>query len=673
MKYRSEFPYAIDFQPNIHIILPDSASLAANLWLPCSKNSTERFPTILEYLPYGKNVGTSIRDHLTHPYFCGHGYACLRVDMRGSGESEGLMFDEYLQQEQIDCLSIIDWIVAQPWSNKNVGMMGISWGGFNSLQVAYLRPKPLKAIITLCSTDDRYSDDIHYKGGALLTENMGWAACMLCFSSSIPDPKLEPKWEEMWLNRLKNLPILIENWLLHQQRDDYWKHGSICENYKSIEAAVYAIGGWNDAYKNAVFRIAKNLTAPTKALIGPWCHKYPHFAKPTPAIGFLQEALKFWDHWLNDKPNSIMDERKIVAFIQKSHKPHPFYESLEGYWVSEDSLSSNNFSNEKLYLNTGGKLNAIPEKTNKKLTINSPLSTGKHGGEYCIIWMGAEYPTDQREDDSLSLIFETEPLNNNLCLLGTTKINFFVSSDKPFGQIIVRLSEVHKDDGQVTRITYGVLNLEYLDGFEKNIPLIIDKIYQVKMNLDDVGYEIKAGNKLRIAISNCYFPLLMPTKELSTLTIHVQEDNFIELPIYKGKPIDCPFENPEGYTPLEIKYLEQPKNKRKFSENIIDNSIKTKIIDDFGLCLYPNGIIIGEKCCEKYYAKKYDANSVKINFKWDYCAIREDMNLRVDVVNIMKFHCDMDNFYIETDIQAKKNGVSVFSNKQNKTIKRISV
>ncbi|WP_340147095.1 CocE/NonD family hydrolase [Halomonas sp. PA16-9] len=115
-----------------------------------------------------------MRDELTHPYFAGHGYACVRVDMRGNGESDGLMEDEYAPQEQADALEVIEWIASQPWCNGQLGMMGISWGGFNSLQVAALRPESLKAIITLCSTDDRYADDIHYKGGNMLLENLGW-------------------------------------------------------------------------------------------------------------------------------------------------------------------------------------------------------------------------------------------------------------------------------------------------------------------------------------------------------------------------------------------------------------------------------------------------------------------------------------------------------------------
>ena len=122
-------------------------------------------PALLEYLPYRKRDGTHVRDALTHPYFAGHGYAAIRVDMRGNGDSDGLMLDEYAKQEQDDALEVIAWLAKQTWCTGKVGMFGISWGGFNALQVAARKPPALKAIVTICSTDDRYEDDIHYKGG----------------------------------------------------------------------------------------------------------------------------------------------------------------------------------------------------------------------------------------------------------------------------------------------------------------------------------------------------------------------------------------------------------------------------------------------------------------------------------------------------------------------------
>ena len=167
METRTDFPRKIVEWPDVRIQMPDGTALSTRIWLP--EDAKEHpVPAILEHLPYRKRDGTIARDQLTHPYFAGHGYACIRVDMRGSGDSAGLMHDEYEQQEWDDAIAVMKWVAEQPWSTGDWGMMGISWGGFNALQVAALRPEGLKSVISLCSTSDRYADDIHYKGGCML-------------------------------------------------------------------------------------------------------------------------------------------------------------------------------------------------------------------------------------------------------------------------------------------------------------------------------------------------------------------------------------------------------------------------------------------------------------------------------------------------------------------------
>src|ERR1700682_4918728 len=185
----TEFPREVREIEHVLIPLRDGTRLAARIWLP-EDAERDPVPAILEYLPYRKRDGTYDRDALTHPYFAGHGYAGVRVDIRGSGESDGLLSDEYSLREQDDALEVIEWLAAQPWCSGAVGMMGISWGGFNALQVAARRPPALKAIITVYSTDDRYADDIHYKGGCLLNDNLWWGSIMLAYQGRPPDPLL---------------------------------------------------------------------------------------------------------------------------------------------------------------------------------------------------------------------------------------------------------------------------------------------------------------------------------------------------------------------------------------------------------------------------------------------------------------------------------------------------
>jgi putative CocE/NonD family hydrolase len=221
------FPRVVRVIEHTLIPLRDGTTLAARIWLPDDAEGSP-VPAILEYLPYRKRDGTFERDASTHPYLAGHGYASVRVDIRGSGESDGLLFDEYTKQEQDDALEVITWLAAQPWCSGVVGMMGISWGGFNALQVAARRPPALKAIVTLCSTDDRYRDDVHYMGGALLTAGLGWASFFFTAMCHPPDPALVgDRWRAMWLQRLENAPLCLETWIQHQRRDAYWRWGSV--------------------------------------------------------------------------------------------------------------------------------------------------------------------------------------------------------------------------------------------------------------------------------------------------------------------------------------------------------------------------------------------------------------------------------------------------------------
>jgi hypothetical protein len=249
------FPRAVRVIEHTVIPLTDGTKLAARIWLPEDAEQNP-VPAILEYLPYRKRDGTYERDSLTHPYLAGHGYAGVRVDIRGSGESEGLLSDEYAKQEQDDALEIIAWLAAQPWCSGAVGMMGISWGGFNGLQVAARQPPALKAIVTICSTDDRYADDVHYMGGAKLLAGFGWAAFFFGAMCHPPDPALVgDRWRTLWLKRLAHVPLFLEIWTEHQRRDAYWRHGSVCEDFSAIQCPVYAVGGWTDGYTNAIPRL----------------------------------------------------------------------------------------------------------------------------------------------------------------------------------------------------------------------------------------------------------------------------------------------------------------------------------------------------------------------------------------------------------------------------------
>ena len=670
MKTIRQFPRKVREIPHQIIAMPDGTKLSARIWLPkdADKNPV---PAILEHLPYRKRDGTIVRDALTHPYLAGHGYACIRVDMRGNGDSQGLMDDEYSEQELEDAESVIAWLRHQPWCTGRVGMMGISWGGFNSLQVAARQPEGLEAIITLCSTDDRYTDDIHYKGGCLLSENMGWSATMFGYSSRPPDPALVGKnWRAMWLDRLNTEPLLAIDWLRHPHRDAYWKRGSVNEDIGAIKAAVLAIGGWNDAYTNAVPRLVGTVQSPVKGIIGPWAHKYPHFAVPHPRIGFLQEALRWWDRWLKDAPTQVEQDPAFRTYIMDVQRPGASIERIEGRWVSDASWPNAKQNGQRLYLNADG---LGYERTRaSKPSICSPQFTGADSGEYCIIWMGPEFPGDQRQDDAGSLTFDGAPLSRDFDLVGAPVLTLKFSVDQPVANVAVRLNSMWPD-GAVSRLTYAVANLTHLHGeasHEHPQALEPGKVYTVQIQLDDVAYCIPKGHRLRVSLSTSYWPLIWPGPQPVVLTVHTGASH-IDLPVRaKVRGEKAPyFATPEAAPPVPLKTIDAPWNKRELTIDQATGERRLVIEDDFGRSTnLEHGLRTWGRGRERYSILPDDPLSAKQECHWTMETARGDWVTRTETYSTMT--ASATHFRITGRLEAYEGERQILLRHWDKKIKR---
>ncbi len=664
MKTITEFPrQTIEF-PDMGIVMPDGCRLSARVWMPADADQ-DPVPAILEHLPYRKRDGTTARDELTHPYFAGHGYACLRVDMRGNGDSDGLMEDEYSEQELQDACDVIAWAAAQPWCNGKVGMMGISWGGFNALQVAAKGPQALKAIITLCSTDDRYADDIHYKGGLLLNENMGWGATMLSYSSRPPDPAIVgDKWRAMWLDRLEHEPFLPAVWLRHQTRDAYWKRGSVCEDFSAIRAATLAIGGWGDAYKNAVSRLVAGIEAPAKGVVGPWIHKYPHFAVPKPAIGFLQEALRWWDRWLKDIDTGVENDPAMRLYVMDSEPPRDWYEERPGRWIAEPIWPVPDRAPLRFALGAGNRL-AADAAPMDPARIASPQDCGMAGGEYCAIWLGPELPGDQRIDDEKSLCFDSAPLDASLDIVGAPAVRLTLSADRPRAMIAVRLCDV-QPDGASTRITYGVLNLCHRDSHEFPRDVVPGEKMEVALQLDDIAYSVKPGNRLRVAISSTYWPLVWPSPEPVTLAL---AEGAVDLPVRPSEQGDeWSFAEPEAAPPWKIETLRPSSNSRKV-EPTADGLVRLAIADDFGEVRdLDHGLVSGGTAEESWTIDPDDPLSAHGTTRWTQTLSRDGWSVSTETLTEMT--SDATSFHLRGRIVAREGSRVVFERDFDETVPR---
>jgi len=551
MKIVTTFPRNVRVIENEWITLADGARLAARLWLP---EDAERnpVPALLEYLPYRKRDSMRARDTPMHHYLAGHGYASVRVDIRGTGDSDGLIDDEYVRQEQDDALEVIAWLAAQPWCDGKVGMFGISWGGFNALQVAARRPPALKAIITVGSTDDRYATDVHYMGGCMTKDNADWGAVMFSEITTPPDPEIVgARWREMWMARLDHLRPWVIPWIEHQRRDAYWKHGSVCEDFGRIEIPVYAVNGWADNYAASIPRLLAGLKGPRKGLIGPWAHNFPHNGRPGPAIGWLQEALRWWDHWLKGRDTGVMDEPMLRAWMPEPVPPAAAYAERLGRWVAEETWPSPRIRPRSYALNPG-RLDARGRKETP-LPLCSPQTVGLAAGEIGRYGAGAEFATDQREEDGGSLVFLSDPLTARLEILGEPFLELELASDRPNALVAVRLNDV-APDGRAFRVTYGLLNLTHRDSHDRAAPLAPGRRYRVRVPLEAVAHAFAAGHRIAVSISTTYWPVAWPSPEPATLTIFAGPSRLL-LPVRPARVADArlpPFAAPEAgpATPL---------------------------------------------------------------------------------------------------------------------------
>ena len=521
MNLVTAFPRRVRQIEHCWIPMPDGCRLAARLWLPEDADRSP-VPAIFEYIPYRKRDFTRVRDEPMHHWFAGHGYAAVRVDVRGTGESDGLLADEYTEQELADGMAVIAWIAAQPWCTGAVGLMGKSWGGFNVLQIAARRPPAVRAVISVCASDDRYTDDAHYMGGCLLNENLTWGSVLLAVSALPPDPVLVGEgWRETWLARLEHAQLFPEVWLSHPRRDAYWRRGSVCEGFARIACPVYAVGGWADAYTNAVPRLLAGLAVPRKGLVGPWGHLYPHAGVPGPAIGFLQEALRWWDRWLAGIDTGIMDE--------------PLYRVWSaGRWVAEEEWPSPRITPRRWALNPG-RLDEAP-RPEARVAWRSPQSVGAAAGDWCAFGDEGDLPTEQRDDDAASLTFDSAPLAERLEILGAPVAVLELAVDRPRAFVAVRLNEV-RPDGSSTRVTYGLLDLTHRAGHEHPQPLASGRRYRVRVVLNDIAHAFAPGNRLRLALSTAYWPVAWPSPEPVELTVFTGASVF-EVPVRSPRAED---------------------------------------------------------------------------------------------------------------------------------------
>lgn len=694
LKGRKFGPHQVTVYDHV-LVLKDATRIATKIWFPgtpqqpftdekgdlyCKQDGSTTnettFPAIIEYLPYCKSHWTMERDHLRHPWMSSHGYVVIRVDMRGSGDSTGLLLDEYTQQEFDDACEIIDWITNQKWSNGSAGMFGKSWGGFNGLQVAYQQPPGLKAVISLYSTDNRYTDDVHWKGGCLAgTQMLSWSSVMFAWNSRPPHPDKYSgqDWKKDWLKRLNVAAAPWSHiWMQHQSYSDYWKPGSICEDYTRIKIPILAIGGWHDMYSNAVFRMVEKLPN-CRGIIGPWSHDWPDVAVPGPNIGFLEECLDFWDYNLKGKASSKQETAdKIIWYeCEGSLAPAPSVTNWPGEWQAKSNVKPDLMATYYLGPNNSLTLQQQQLECDVKYSATSGLTCGE------MLSFGApDLPGEQRFFNNAECTWTSEPLEAAQHIFGFPefKCTFRTESDTR-GALVAKLCDVFPD-GKSRLLTFGVMNLCHHTSSQHPDLLSAGQWYEVSFQLDAIGYKLLKGHRLSLNLCTDYWPMIWTPRKAESVkirnpTLSMPVLSTSKQPQYQLCPQPCL--GPD----LDIREIKPAQYSRQLLYGLSDDKRCMKTVDDSGTKYLVNAdITMGERCVAEYTIRseedptKVDANC-KHNIQMEFNAGKSNQKAtKVDIFTDSNMTCDVDSFYMVDKLDILLDGQEFFTKQWKKTVPR---
>ncbi len=518
--------------------MPDGVRLAARIWLP---EAARRFPAILEYIPYRKRDLVRARDERNHPFFAAHGFVCLRVDMRGSGDSEGMMPDMYAPDELADARHVIEWIAAQPWCDGNVGMFGTSWGGTASLQAAVEAPGPLKAVIANCATIDRFEDDIHWMGGCLLTDSLEWGATLPAILAAPPDKATVGEgWRELWRVRLEALTFPHEEWLEQTTRGEYWRHGSVRFATARLSCPILAIGGWSDRYSNSVMPLVQARPDLCWGIVGPWGHHYPDHGEPRPAKSFQDVSLEWWSHWL--KPGSgDLGWPKLRLWRRQFDPPQDRLEERDGAWIALEEPAEAS----PCLLHLGdGTLGAEAYDAAELIEVPFDIRHGACAGDTGYFGRVGGLPLDQTPDDDRALCFDSEPLNGEVTLVGAATLAIDVVVKEMPAQLVCRLCDV-APDGRSNKVTRTVLNLELDETLDAARPFTPGRPARYRITFPTTAYRFLPGHRIRLALATSYWPLVWPTPGAADLRVSTDRA-VLSLPGQPGDAVEvnAPFPEP---------------------------------------------------------------------------------------------------------------------------------
>jgi putative CocE/NonD family hydrolase len=649
------------------ITMDDGVRLAADIYMPAGAGERDRLPVLLEYLPYRKDESRA-RNYSLYSYFLDNGYAVARVDIRGTGNSEGVTIPyEYSDIELDDGERVIRWLSEQDWSTGAVGMFGISWGGFNAIQMAVRNPPALKAFVAVMATEYLYQEDVHYMDGIMHTDSWMMSHDLYNAMPGAPDFILDKDWEE---NRFNREPSVYT--YMRQQRDGpFWDRASARGQYERIKVPGFHIGGWYDGYRNSLPRMLEHVDAPVKAMIGPWDHYFPHNAWPGPQVEWRHEAVRWFDEFLKGIDTGIRDEPRFAVYVRDYHPPDAGLKVIPGRWRWEDGWPIEREKRQTWFLKSDNTLST--EASDQAVhRLDYKPSVGLEGGGPTM-WWGSIAP-DQQPMDDYSLVYDSEPLAESIEILGRPVASLVVSADASRANWVVRISDV-APDGQVTQVAGAAFNGTHRNSARDPEDIVPGEAFPLEIELHFTSWVFGEGHRIRVAVSNGMWPMLWPTRSsfTSTLKIGGTEGARIALPVMPPTEARAPaFREPapdpvlDGFETLD-------------AGNVTGYAAITEIRTDpetgeaygiatnSGATRYPWGIERFEETIEHRTSDENPANT-SVTGRYVLTQELDDRTLRFE--QDVSFTSDAENFYLRFDRRVLEDGALLLAKQWDEKIKR---
>ena len=464
------------------VAMRDGAKLATSVYLP---EGSGPWPAVLIRTPYGKQTQAGANARWT-----ARGFALVVQDCRGTGKSEG----EYrpFTTDHTDGFDTVEWVAKQGWSNGKVGMFGASAMGITANMAAMMTPPHLVANFVMVARSSIYHQ------------------------STFPGGVFRKELNELWLKRQK-ADWMLEEMFKHNVYDGYYDLAEMPKHWEQVRVPTYNYGGWYDIFSQGnvdnfvgLQSVGGGLAAGNQKLImGPWGHgqieevKYP----ANSAVNAMDEALRWFDYWLNGKNNGIMEEPPVRYYVMGdvADQKAPGNEWRTSYaWPVPAKTTS-------FFLTEGGglaeRLPADRESfSSYKYDPKNPVPTV--GGSNLNIKKG---PMDQRAvgDRKEILKFATPALESPLEVTGRVTVELWVESDAPDTDFMAKLIDVYPD-GTERLLLDGAFRARFREGFNKEVFMKKGEVYKLTIDLWSTSIIINKGHRIAIHVTSSNDPRFDP-------------------------------------------------------------------------------------------------------------------------------------------------------------------